>query len=65
VGLDEAAELLGLSERTIHRLVADGQLPSLKVGRRRMFSLRRLEEWAEAQAAVLPSSAGGMGRSAG
>jgi excisionase family DNA binding protein len=53
VGLDEAAELLGLSERTVARLVADGELPSLKVGRRRLFSLRRLEEWAESRAADL------------
>jgi excisionase family DNA binding protein len=62
VGLDEAAELLGLSERTVHRLVADGQLPSLKVGRRRLFSLRRLEEWAETRAADLSSGNSRDGR---
>jgi excisionase family DNA binding protein len=43
----EAAELLGVDQRTITRAVADGQIPSLQVGRRvlipRIPLLARLE----------------------
>lgn len=58
VGVQEAAELLGLSDRTVHCLVAQGELPSLKVGRRRLLPLRRLEDWAEARAAGTEPVAG-------
>lgn len=50
ISLEEAAEMLCLSKRTLHRLVAERAIPSLKVGRRRLFSRRKLTEWAEARA---------------
>ena len=34
LGLDEAAELVGLSRRTLQRWVAAGELPVRRVGRR-------------------------------
>jgi excisionase family DNA binding protein len=50
VSLQEAADMLCLSKRTLHRLVAEGGIPSVKVGRRRLFSRRKLMEWAESRA---------------
>lgn len=43
VGLAEAARRLSLSIRTIAKLVSRGNLPSLKVGRRRLIPVRALE----------------------
>lgn len=43
VGVTEAARRLGLSSRTIATLIARRQLPSLKVGRRRIIPVVALE----------------------
>ena len=45
VGMAEAARRLGLSPRTVATLVADKQLPSVKVGRRRIIPVSALEEF--------------------
>jgi excisionase family DNA binding protein len=44
-GLDskQAAARLGVSERTLRELVVSGQVPSVKVGRRRVFSAAAIE----------------------
>lgn len=34
--IDEAAELLRVGRRTVERLIAEGELASLKIGRRRL-----------------------------
>jgi excisionase family DNA binding protein len=43
VGMAEAARRLGLSARTIAALVVRRELPSLKVGRRRIVPVAALE----------------------
>jgi excisionase family DNA binding protein len=43
VGLVEAARRLGLSVRTVATLVARRELPSRKVGRRRIIPVKALE----------------------
>ena len=39
----EAAELLGLSVRMVHRLVATGDLPKVKLGKAARFRLSDIE----------------------
>ncbi len=41
----EAAEALGISERTLWQHVKDGRIPHVRFGSRRVFPLRVLEEW--------------------
>ena len=43
VGMGEAARRLGLSARTVATLVVIGELPSRKVGRRRIIPVAALE----------------------
>ena len=43
VPIAEAARRLSLSPRTVANLVASKELPSLKVGRRRLITVRALE----------------------
>jgi excisionase family DNA binding protein len=45
----EAARYTSLSERTIRRRVASGELESAKLGRRRVVRVRDLRQWADAQ----------------
>ncbi len=52
----EAAELLGCSRPFIYKLIADGQLPSLKLGRSRR--IRHSDLTAMIDAAVQVGSAG-------
>lgn len=44
---DEAAAVLAIGQRTLNRLVADGTLPVVHVGRARRWRLRDLEKYAE------------------
>lgn len=41
--LDETAEALGISRRYVERLIQTGELPSVKLGRRRLITLHDLE----------------------
>lgn len=44
----EAAKVLGISIRTMHRWMADGaQIPCVLRGKRRRYLESRLREWAE------------------
>lgn len=43
--VDGAAALLGVSKRTIYKLVSDGELPAKKVGKEWRFSKKKLVEW--------------------
>ncbi len=45
IGVHEAAERLGLSERTVWTLVARGELPCRRIGRRRLFRIVDLEKF--------------------
>lgn len=46
--IPEAAQVLGVSEWTVRRMVAQGVLPLVPhTGRRRLISKKRLEEWLE------------------
>lgn len=41
----EAARLLGLSERTLHRMVVRGEIVSIKRGRLRRYRMRDIRDW--------------------
>lgn len=43
VSIAEAAEILRVSRRTIHRMIRDGQLYAPKVRRRRLISMTTIE----------------------
>ena len=45
VGLKALADHLAISIRSIHRLVASGALPSVKIGRRRVVSRDAIKDW--------------------
>ena len=45
IGINHLAERLGLSRRTIHRILARGELPSLQIGRRRLVRLSDVRHW--------------------
>lgn len=44
VNYKTAAKVLGVSERTVHRLVASGALPATRLGRRVLFDAAQLLE---------------------
>lgn len=45
VSLKEVADTLCVSLRTVMRLVADGDLPSVLIGRRRLIRRETLRAW--------------------
>lgn len=45
LGLDDAAKWLGVSRRTIERLIADGILPKIKIRSRSVVALSALEAY--------------------
>lgn len=45
LAVDEVAEALGVSARTVERLIASGELPSKKLGRRRLVAVAALERF--------------------
>lgn len=45
--LDEAADLLSISRRVVDRLVRDGELDSVKLGRRRLVPHDALEDYVQ------------------
>jgi excisionase family DNA binding protein len=45
IGISHLAERLGLSRRTIHRILARGELPSLQIGQRRLIRLSDVRTW--------------------
>jgi len=51
VSVREAAELFGVSLRHMVNLLDAGEIPSLKLGRRRMVSYAALVEYVEARKA--------------
>lgn len=49
VGREEVGRLLGVSPRTVDRLLAAGELPKVKVGRRSLCRRADVESYAEGQ----------------
>lgn len=47
VSVEEAARLLGLGRSAAYELLARGDLPRVKVGRRTLVPVRALSEWVE------------------
>lgn len=43
VGVDEAAQMIGVCPRTVHNLIRGKELPSRKIGRRRVIRVADLE----------------------
>lgn len=63
IGIGQLAQRLSLSRRTIHRIIASGELPTLKVGRRRLVRLSDLRHWLAGHEAPPPSgTASNIGR---
>jgi len=59
--LNEAAELLQVSTRTLQRMIHSGQMPALKVGGQWRVREAQLRQWVENR----EGSARAMGRSGG
>lgn len=64
----EAAEVLTISESHARNLIADGQLPSLRLGRRVVVPKVALQRWTNSglvapQSAPHPAGSDGAGRS--
>lgn len=47
VPMNEVAEALGVSRRTVETLVSLGELKSRRIGRRRLFDIREIERFAK------------------
>jgi len=45
IGLKHLADKLAVSRRTVHRIIERGELPTLKIGRRRLVRLAELRRW--------------------
>lgn len=50
VDIETAAEMLGVSRGALYPLVMAGDVPSFKIGRRRLVPVDALREWVAAQA---------------
>jgi excisionase family DNA binding protein len=50
--IEEAAEALGCSRSHLAQLIADGSIPSMKLGRARRVPVTALRLWIAAQAAA-------------
>jgi excisionase family DNA binding protein len=51
LSVEEAAHYIGLSRSKTWELIARGDLPSFTVGRRRLLSVERLQDWIRQQEA--------------
>lgn len=49
VDVDTAAEMLGISRGALYPLVMAGDVPSFKIGRRRLVPVEALRSWAAGQ----------------
>lgn len=59
---DEVAELLGLSRAMVYRLLRQGELPCVRLGRAVRVPVDRLHEWVKSQAEREPVTPGPEGR---
>lgn len=57
VDVNEAARLLSISERKLHYLLADGTIPSIRLGRRRLIRMEDLRTFlAHCEVVIRPAS---------
>ena len=54
ISVGEAAEILGIARRSAYRAAANGQLPTIRVGRRLLVPTARLGELLGMPASALP-----------
>ena len=47
LSVEQAAVYLSLSEREVYNMIANGQLHSVKHGRRKMIDIRDVDAWIE------------------
>jgi excisionase family DNA binding protein len=45
LSIEETAEYMGLSKRTLYRMVSQRRVPFTKIGRLVKFDLQQLEKW--------------------
>ena len=45
LSMNDASEYLSLSRITLHRLIQAGNMPSYKVGKKRLFDKHELDKW--------------------
>ena len=45
IGIGHLAQKLDLSRRTIHRILARGELPSIRIGGRRLIRIEAVRHW--------------------
>jgi excisionase family DNA binding protein len=48
--LNEAASILKISKRTLHRMIKNGQIPATKIGGQWRILESRFEEWVQEEA---------------
>ena len=56
VSVDTASQMLGLSRRTIYTRINNGELPSFRVGPRRLISMQALRDFISAREAEAASA---------
>ena len=52
VGVEDAATILGIGQRTVWKLAKEGELPTVRIGNRTLWPVRELEKWVEDQLSV-------------
>lgn len=52
VGGRDAARVLSVSQRTLHTLAMRGDIPSIRIGARRLYSLEQLRGWIDSRLAA-------------
>ncbi len=62
---DEAAHVLGCGRTKVYALIADGVLPSLRLGNSLRVPLRALSQWIDERAATAPRNSEGTRRARG
>ena len=55
LGYKAAAEFLGISKTTLYRMVANGELPFMKIGADLRFDVDKLRNWIDQQHRVAAS----------
>lgn len=45
ISINEAARVAGVGRTRIYQALGDGELPSIKLGRRRLIRLSAIEDW--------------------
>ena len=57
IAIPQACERIGLSRSTLYELLNQRQIPSIKVGRRRLVRIEDLDRWLASLPSAPPSQA--------